>query len=114
MSHFGRLFWQGFIVVGASGIGIKPEIELVFPTEFKPRFRKRVIAQLRTGMPFRQIGSVSCDLIGDDAFLHIILVGQSQVLFRSNVTQHGAAVPTNHGCTDTGRNVIVTGRNIGG
>src|SRR5207249_11627547 len=45
-----------FVVELAGGFGIEREIELVFPTELKPCFADGVVAVLRAGMAFRQIG----------------------------------------------------------
>ena len=35
---FAAVFGQGFIVEVARGVGVPPQVELVFPAEFKTRF----------------------------------------------------------------------------
>lgn len=47
MRHFARRRRQRFVVIGAGGVGIQRQVELVFPVKFKARFRHRVIADLR-------------------------------------------------------------------
>jgi len=37
----------------ARGLGIEREIELIFPTKLKARFRNGVVAMLGAGMAFR-------------------------------------------------------------
>ena len=54
------------------------------------------------------------DLVGNDAFTHIVLVRQSEMLFRGDIAQHGRAVPADHRRANRGGNVIVAGGNIGG
>ena len=51
-------------------------------------------------MALRQVSSVRGDFVGNDAVFHILLVGQTKVLFGSDVTQHGGPEPANHRRTD--------------
>src|SRR5205809_3884231 len=39
MRELGAFLWQGFIVIVPRNFGIERKIELIFPAEFKPRFR---------------------------------------------------------------------------
>ena len=48
------------------------------------------------------------DLVGDDAGLHVLAIGQPQVLLGRHVAQHGSAVPADHGRADGRRDVVVT------
>ncbi len=82
---------QGFVVIGARGGRIERQIELIFPAEFETRLGHGVIADLCARMAFGQIGGVSGDLVGDQALFDVLFVWQAEVLFRRDVTQHGAA-----------------------
>src|SRR6202011_6293257 len=69
---------QRYIMKLARGLGIKREIELIFPTKFETRFADGVVAILRAGMAFRQIGGVGGDFVGDNAVFNVFLVRQSE------------------------------------
>ena len=66
----------------------------------KRDLRQGVVPRLRAGMPFGQICRVSCDLVCDHALLHIVTVGETQVLFGGDVTEHGCAVHPDDRRTD--------------
>src|SRR5450830_1290389 len=114
MRDLGRVLRQGFVVIRACGVRVEAEVELVFPTELEARLAQRVIADLRAGMPFREIGSMRGDLVGDDPGLHVILVGQAQVFLGRDVAEHGATEPADHRRTDTGGDVVVARRDVRG
>src|SRR5437899_3118915 len=61
----------------------------------------------------REVGGVSGDLVGDDAFAHIVLVRQTEVFLRRDITKHGGAEPADHRRADGGGDVVVAGRDIG-
>ena len=63
----GRILGQGFVVEFARLVGVEAEVELVFPAEFEARLGQRVVADLRAGMAFGQVGGMGGDLVGDDA-----------------------------------------------
>ena len=86
---------------------------MIFPAEFEARFADGVVAVLRAGMAFRQIGGVRGDLVGDDAVFHVLLVRQAEMFFRRDVAKHGAAVPADHRRADRAGDVIVAGRDVG-
>ena len=46
--------------------------------------------------------------------LHVVAVGQAEVLLRRDVAEHGAAEPADHGGADARRDVVVAGRDVGG
>src|SRR5438046_4778847 len=104
--------WKSFVVKFARGLGIEREIELIFPTKFETRFADGVVAVLRAGMAFGYIGGMGSDLVGDDTVFHIFLVRQTEMFFRRDVAEHGAAVPADHGGTDRAGDVIVAGRDV--
>ncbi|SPV09075.1 Uncharacterised protein [Burkholderia cenocepacia] len=54
------------------------------------------------------------ELVRDDAFLHVVLVRQAEVLLRRHVAQHRGAEPADHRGADAGRDVVVTRRDVGG
>lgn len=81
MRHFAGLLGQGFVVVGAGGKRVERQIKLVFPAELKARFRHRVITDLRPRMPFRQVGGMGGNLVGNQPLLDIFFVRQTKVLF---------------------------------
>ena len=41
----------------------------------------------------RNVCSVSGNLVGDNAILHVFLIGQAEVLLRRNVTEHVDRAP---------------------
>ena len=106
--------WKRFVVEFTRGFRIEREVELVFPAEFEPRFADGVVAILRAGMAFGEIGSVRGDLVGDHAIFDVLLVRQTEMFFRRDVAEHGAAVPADHRRADRAGDVIVAGRDIGG
>ena len=97
MRHFVRFLRQCLVVIFACGVGIEPEVELVLPAEVKARAAQCVVAQLRCRMTLGEIGRVRRDLVGDDAFLDVVAVGQAEMLLRRHVAEHGAAEPADHG-----------------
>src|SRR4029079_5153852 len=85
VSGFCSFLRQRFVMKLASGFGIEREIKLIFPTKFETRFADGVVAVLRGGMAFGEIGGVRGDLIGDHAIFDILLVRQAEMLFRRYV-----------------------------
>ena len=96
MGDFTGLLRQGFIVISAGSKRVEGQIKLVFPAKFEAGFRHGVIANLRARMPFRQVGGVSGNLIGDNPLFNIFFIWQAQMLFRRYVAEHRAAKPANH------------------
>jgi len=56
MRHLVRFLRQRLVVEVLGGFRIEPEVELVDPAEVEPRAGKRVVAQLRGGVAFGEIG----------------------------------------------------------
>ena len=75
--------------------------------------RDGVVAVAGAGAMARDVGGVGGDLVGDDAVLHVLLVGQAEVLFRRDVAEHRRAVPADHGRADGGGDVVVAGGDVG-
>lgn len=80
VSHLAGLLRQGLVVVGTGGVGIQRQIELILPAELEACLGHGVVADLGTRMPLGQIRGVSGDLVGNQPLLHILLVGQPQML----------------------------------
>src|SRR3954453_18797231 len=95
------------MVHGAGGLGIQRERKLFFPIKFVTRITECVVTILRTRAMARQVGSMSCNFVSDDSVLHVFLIGKPEVLFGRDVAEHGGAVPSNHGRSDGGSDVIV-------
>ena len=53
------------------------------------------------------------EFVGDDAFLDVVFVRQSEMLFRRHVAEHRAAEPADHRRADARRDVVVTRRDVG-
>lgn len=81
MRHFAGFLWQGFVVPGAGGERVERQVKLIFPAEFKTRFRHRVVADLRAGVAFRQVGGVGGNLVSDQPLFNVFFVRQTEVLF---------------------------------
>src|SRR5262245_36384052 len=96
MSRFSTLGWESFVVKITGGFGIERKIELIFPAKLKPRFADGVVAVLRAGMTFGQIGSVRGDLVGDHTVFNVLLVRQTEMFFRRDVAKHRRPVPADH------------------
>ena len=114
MGRFRSLLRERLIMKFPSSFRIQRQVELILPSEFKARFRDRVVAVLRAGMAFGQIRRVGGDLVGDDAVFDVFFVRQTEMFFRRDVTKHGAAVPADHRRADRAGDVIVAGRDVGG
>ncbi|MPM54526.1 hypothetical protein SDC9_101304 [bioreactor metagenome] len=95
-------------------VRVEAEVELVFPAELEACFGERVVADLRARVALGQIGGVRGELVGDDAFLDVLLVGQAQVLLGRHVAQHRGAVPADGGRADAAGDVVVARRDVGG
>ena len=67
----------------------------------------------RAGAMAGDVGGVGGDLVGDDAVLHILLVGQAEVLLGRDVAEHRRAVPADHRRADGRGDVVVAGSDVG-
>ena len=100
MGDLRGILGQRLVMKLLGGLRIEGKIELIFPAEFKAGLGQGVIPRLGAGMAFGKIGGMRGDLIGNDPGLHILLVGQTEMLLGSDVTEHGAAEPADHGGAD--------------
>src|SRR5664279_1394475 len=60
----------------------------------------------------RHIGRMRRDLIGNDAVFHVFVIGQAEVLFRSDVAEHRRAMPADERRANRGGNVVVAGGDV--
>src|SRR5690606_38649283 len=109
-----RFLGQRLVVEGTRGVRVQAQVELVLPAELEARLGQGVVADLRAGVTLGQVRGVGGDLVGDDAGLHVILVGQAQVFLGGDVGEHGAAEPADHGGADAAGDVVVAGGDVGG
>ncbi len=114
MRHLVGVLGQSLVVEGARPVRVQPQVELVLPAEFEARLGNGVVAQLGAGHALAQVRRVGGDLVGDDAFLDVVPVGQAQVLLGRHVAEHGGAVPADHGGADGAADVVVARGNIQG
>ena len=87
---------------------VERQVKLVFPAEFITCFAQCIVTHLCSGMPFCQVGGMGGYLIGDDTYTHILLIGQCQMLFGGDITEHGRTQPTYLCRADGRRNMVVT------
>ncbi|KGD50920.1 hypothetical protein DP43_4898 [Burkholderia pseudomallei] len=114
MRDLRRILRQRFVVEFSRLVRVEPQVELVLPAELEARLRQRVVAHLRARVALRQVGRVRGELVRDDAFLHVVLVRQPEVLLRRHVAQHRGAEPADHRGADARRDVVVARRDVGG
>src|SRR5205085_3354805 len=105
---------QGRVVVGAGPFGIEREVELVLPAELEAGLGEGVVPSLGAGVALGQVGGVGGDLVGDHALLHVVAVGEAEVLLGRDVTEHGRAVHPDDGGADGRGDVVVGGGDVGG
>ncbi len=113
MRHLVRLLGERLVVEVARSLGVEREVELVLPAKLETRARKRIVADLRCRMPLGEVCRMGRDLVGDDARLHIVAVGQAQMLLRRDIAEHGRAEPADHRRANAARDVVIAGRNVG-
>jgi len=65
-------------------------------------------------MSLGQIGCVGGEAVCDDSRLDVVAVREPEMLLGRHVAEHGAAEPADHGRADAGRDVVVSGRDVGG
>ena len=59
------------------------------------------------------VGGVGRDLRGHDALLHVVHVGQGQMLRRGDIAQEGGTAGGSHGSADGGGDVVIAGGDVG-
>lgn len=68
-------------MVSARGERVERQIKLIFPAELEARFRHGVIADLRAGVAFGEIGGVGGNFVGNQTLLNVFFIRQAEVLF---------------------------------
>src|SRR5216117_1344937 len=105
---------QRLVVELARRLRVEREVELVLPAELEARLRQRVVPLAGARMALGDVGRVGGDLVGDDAVLHVLAVGQAEVLLGRDVAEHRGAEPADHRGADGGGDVVVAGGDVGG
>mmetsp|Transcript_33447 Transcript_33447/g.99629 ORF Transcript_33447/g.99629 Transcript_33447/m.99629 type:complete len:676 (+) Transcript_33447:411-2438(+) len=113
MTGLGGIGVEGLVVEGTGGDGIEGQVELIVPTEFESGLGEGVVPILRAREALGEVGSVSGDLVGDDAGLDVIAVGEAEMLLGGDVAQHGGTEGGNVGSANGRSDVIVPGSNVG-
>ena len=93
--------------------GSSDEVELVAPAEFEAGLAERIVADLGGRVALGQVGGVGGELVGDDADLHVVAVGQAEMLLGRDVAEHRRAVPADHRRADAAGDVVIARRDIG-
>ena len=65
-------------------------------------------------MSLGEVGRVRGDLVRDDAGLHVVAIGQAEVLLRRDVAEHRRPEPADHRGPDPRRDVVVARRDVRG
>ena len=63
-------------------------------------------------MPLGHIRRMRRNLVSDQPLFDILAVWQAQVFFGSDITEHGATKPANHGGADSRGKVVIARSNI--
>ena len=100
-------------MISLRGLRVEGERKLVIPAEFKAGLTHGIVPGACAWMPFGDIRGMRRNFIGNDACLYIIAVGQSQVLLRRDIAQHGCTTHCDMGGTDGGSDVIIARGDIG-
>ena len=114
MGAFRAFRGERLVVILLRRVGVQTQIELVPPAELEPRPAQRIVPHLRGRMPLGQISGVGGELVGHHADLHVITVGQAQMLLGRDIAKHRGAVPADHGRADAAGDMVVARRDVGG
>jgi len=80
VGELGAFLGEGLVVEALGLVRVQAEVELVVPAELVARLGERVVADLGAGVALGEVGGVGGELVGDDAFLDVVLVREAQVL----------------------------------
>src|SRR3546814_19210446 len=100
------------VVILLGRIGIERQVELVAPAEFKTGLAERIVANLGGRVALGKVGGMGSELVGDDADLHIIAVGQTEMLLGRDIAKHRRAIPAEPRGPDAARDRIIAWRAI--
>ena len=104
---------QIFVMEGARRIRIEAEVKMFLPVQGGAGFGQFVIPVAGTGNPQGNVCGVCGNFVGDAALFYIVLFGESQMFFRSDVTEHRGTVIACGGGTNATRNMVIPWKNIG-
>ena len=104
---------QRLVVILERRIRIERQVELILPPELEARLAERIVAEVRAGVALREVRRVRRDFVRDHARLHVVAIGEPEVLLRRDVAEHRGAEPADHRGADRRGDVVVAGRDIG-
>ena len=93
--------------------GSRPRLNWSSQRNSKRAFESALSRAWAPGCALGEVGGVRRDLVGDDALLDVVAVGQPEVLLRRHVAQHRGAEPADHRGADGAGDVVVAGRDVG-
>src|SRR3546814_19281940 len=68
----------------------------------------------RSGVALGEVRGVGGELVGDDADLHIVAVGEAEMLLGCDVAEHRGAIPADLRGADADGELVVARRDVGG
>src|SRR5580658_5344362 len=113
MCQLGAFLRKSLVVEFPRSHRVETQVELVLPSELKPRLAQSIVTRAGGWMPFGQIRRVGRNLVGNDSILDVLFVRQTEMLLWRHVTEHGTAVPTDHGGANGAGDVVITGSDVG-
>ena len=107
-----RVHVQVLVVVGPGRVGIERELEVLLPVERGPRLGQLVVTIARRRDAQGHVRRVGRDPVGDAALLHVVPLGETQVLLGRDVAEHAGAVVRRGGGADAARDVVVAREDV--
>eukprot|EP00968_Pinguiococcus_pyrenoidosus_P014072 scaffold1280_cov246-Pinguiococcus_pyrenoidosus.AAC.14 len=114
VSRLARIGGDGLVVHVPRGDRIQGEVELIVPAELETSLGQRVVPVLSPRVRLGEVGGVSRDAVRDDPGLHVVPVGQTQVLLRGDVAQHRGAHRADVRGTDGAGDVVIARGDVRG
>ena len=94
-------------------VGSRPRLNWSSQRNSK-RALERALSRIWRQGGLGEVGGVGGELVGDDAFLDVVLVGQAEVFLGRHVAEHRRAVPADHRGADAAGDVVVARGDVGG
>jgi hypothetical protein len=89
VGQLGAVLRQGLVVEFARLVRVEARLNWSSQRNSKRALDKALSRTWAPGWPFRKVGGVGRDLVGHDAVLDVVLVGQAEVFLWRHVAQHG-------------------------
>ena len=97
----------------AGPLGIEAQLELLVPVEGVAGTAEFIVAIAGTRAVTSDVGRMGSNLVSDEALAHVLCIREAQVLLRGDVAKHRRAMPTGHRSANGGRDMVVTGGDVG-